>query len=125
MLRLLIPLLLLAGSLQGQSLRFFPGEQAVAESHAEASFRVASEGGAVRMVFSAASSMVGGELSFDIYRLVSNKEQYHATVKAKVSNNKLAEKEVWFYEPGRYRVYVFDEQDRQLTKAEFTVRKGS
>ncbi|MCS6991336.1 MAG: hypothetical protein NZL95_05690 [Chitinophagales bacterium] len=104
-----------------QGLSFSAGEQARGEN--PSTFVVASDGGAINIFFALPASAQATEVSFDIYRVSGNKEQYHATVKSPVSARKTADKQVWFYDEGRYRIYVYDEHDRLLSKGEFTVLK--
>lgn len=124
MFRLLICCLLLTSLAEAQNLTFSAGENARADGASPATFVIANDGGVVLMSYTQAAAGQTAAISFDIYRIAGNKEVYHATVKQTLNGKTVANKQVWFYEEGRYRVYVFDDQDQLLEKAEFTVRKN-
>ena len=89
-------------------------------------FAVGKSGGQVTFLFTLPSAANLPSVNFDLYKLEGGKEVYQSTMKQAVNaNQKWVSKQVTFYNEGRYRVYVFDDADKQLAKAELTVKKAN
>lgn len=92
--------------------------------NANTAFTVAKNGGPVTMLFTVPAGSKLTSVSFDVYKIDNGKEVFQSTLKQNVSGSQnWVAKQMTFYNEGRYRVYVFDEQDKQLARAEVLIKK--
>src|SRR5258706_12108233 len=89
-------------------------------------FTVNKNGSPISLCFVTPAGFTGTSVNFDIYRVDDGKEVFHSTMKQPVnSSQKSVVKEMTFYDAGKFRVYVFDEKDQQLAKAELTIKRAA
>lgn len=87
-------------------------------------FTVAKNGGPVTMLFTLPAGSKLTVVSFDVYKVDNGKEVFQSTLKQPVTGSQnWVSKQMTFYNEGRYRVYVFDDQDKQLSRAEVLIKK--
>jgi hypothetical protein len=87
-------------------------------------FTVTKNGGPVTMRFTLPAAYKATLVSFDVYKIDNGKEVFQTTLKQNVTNSQnWVSKQMTFYNEGRYRVYVFDDQDKQLSRAEVLIKK--
>ncbi|HYV93045.1 MAG TPA: hypothetical protein VE978_14740 [Chitinophagales bacterium] len=87
-------------------------------------FTVPKNGGPVTLLFTAAASAKPASVSFDVYRLDNGKEVFISTIKQALNGSQnFVAKQMTFYDAGRYRVYVFDTQDKPLARSEVLIKK--
>lgn len=88
-------------------------------------FSISKKGGFFNVLVKHKNSIASEEVTFDIYLMVDNKESFVNSVKMKVNpESTWFYKEITFYKPGVYHVYVYNEKDRFLGvgKMQTTVR---
>ncbi|MFI5134588.1 MAG: hypothetical protein ACHQD9_01925 [Chitinophagales bacterium] len=89
-------------------------------------FSVNKNGSPVTFYFVLPAGYNSSSINFDVYRLNQEKEVFHSTIKQPVSaSQKSVSKQMTFYDAGTYRIYVFDDKDRQLAKGELTIKKSA
>ena len=92
--------------------------------NANSVFTVAKNGGPVTMLFTLPAASKLTSVSFDVYKIDNGKEVFQSTLKQPVNGSQNSvSKQMIFYNEGRYRVYVFDDQDKQLSKGEVLIKK--
>ena len=108
-----------------QSLTFCDKTDASGKAvNANTTFTVAKNGGPVTMLFTTSPAAKLSTVSFDVYRLDNGKEVFQSTLKQPVTGGQnWVAKQMTFYNEGRYRVYVFDDQDKPLARAEVLIKK--
>lgn len=85
-------------------------------------FTVGKNGGPVLFYFVPPQSFASASVNFDVYTLQEGKEVFKVTLKQSASGSKAVAKQMTFYDAGRYRIYVFDDKDKQLAKGELTIK---
>ena len=86
-------------------------------------FSVAKDGGKVVFLLQLPPAIHPAAVSYDVYKIDKGKEVFSSTLKQPLEPNKnWLLKEVTFYDAGSYRVYVYDDKDNQLTKANFSIK---
>jgi len=121
----IVALLLISEISFSQSLTFCDKADAAGKAiNANTTFTVAKNGGPVTMLFTAPPASKLSTVSFDVYRLDNGKEVLVTSMKQPVAGSQnYAAKQMTFYDEGRYRVYVFDDQDKPLARAEVLIKK--
>lgn len=124
---LVLTITLLSLSLSGfsQALTFCDRADVTGKAiNAGTTFTIAKNGGPVTLLFSLPSAAKLSTVNFDLYKLENGKEIFQSTMKQPVdASREWVAKQITLYNEGRYRVYVFDDQDKQLAKGELTIRK--
>ena len=122
---LIIALLSVSIASFSQSLTFCEKTDASGKPvNANTQFTIGKNGGPVTLLFAFPATTKLTSVNFDLYKIENGKEVFQSTMKQPVntSQNWVA-KQVTLYNEGRYRVYVFDEQDKQLAKSELVIKK--
>ena len=89
-------------------------------------FTVNKNGSPISLYFTMPAGFTGTSVNFDIYRIDEGKEVFHSTMKQAVSpSQKSVVKQMTFYDAGKFRVYVFDEKDKQLAKSDLTIKRSA
>lgn len=87
-------------------------------------FTVGKNGSPVVFYFVPAQ-VINAAVSFDVYAVNEGKEVFRSTLKQAGNGAKPVSKQMTFYDAGHYRIYVFDENDKQLAKGDLTIRRGN
>lgn len=87
-------------------------------------FTVSKNGSPVVFYFVPGQAM-NAALSFDVYAVNDGKEVFRSTLKQNGNGTKAVSKQMTFYDAGRYRIYVFDENDKQLAKGDITIKHSN
>ena len=92
--------------------------------NANTQFTIGKNGGPVTLLFTFPASAKLNSVNFDLYKIENGKEVFQSTMKQPLntSQNWVA-KQVTLYNEGKYRVYVFDDLDKQLAKSELVIKK--
>ena len=78
-------------------------------------FSISKKGGFFNVLVKHKKSIESTEVTFDIYLETEDKETFINSVKMKVNpESTWFFKEITFYKPGIYRVYVYNEKDKFL-----------
>ena len=122
---LLIVWLFISLSANAQSLTFCERVDAAGSPvDSNTTFSVSKNGSPVTFYFVLPAGFNSTSVNFDVYRLDQQKEIFHSTIKQPVNaSQKVVSKQMTFYDAGRYRVYVFDDKDKQLAKSELMIKK--
>ena len=89
-------------------------------------FTVAKDGGKVFFLLQLPATIHPTAVSYDVYKIEKGKEVFSSTLKQPTTPNiNWLSKEVTFYDPGSYRVYVYDDKDTPITKATFTIKASA
>ncbi len=88
------------------------------------SFTLAKQGDRITFHLQLPPAKQYDRVHFDLYLLDDKKEIYHASVQVAGQTGPWIAKEIAFYKPGRYRVYVFDDKEQELVRGEVDVRIG-
>jgi len=86
---------------------------------------VQKNGTPVTFLFTLPKNTPCRNVNFDVYRIVNEKEVYQSTIKQPASSNNWVSKQMTFYQEGKYIVYVFDDEDKQLAKGTLMVKKSA
>ena len=90
--------------------------------NANTAFTISKNGGPVTLLFTPPLGMKLSSVNFDIYKIIDTKEVYQSSMKQPVTGAWVS-KQVTLYDDGKYRVYVFDENDKQLAKGDLTIKR--
>jgi hypothetical protein len=92
--------------------------------NANSAFTIAKNGGPVTLLFTLPAGSRVATVNFDLYKIDNGKEVFQSTMKQPVNAAQgWVSKQITLYNEGKYRVYVFDDQDKQLAKGELTIKK--
>lgn len=85
-------------------------------------FTLTKTGAAIVLLFQFGNAKPAS-ISYDLYKAEKGNEVFQSTLKQVVTPSKnWVSKSITLYDAGLYRVYVYDEKDKLLTKSEFTVK---
>lgn len=111
---------------QGQSVTFCKSVDRDGHAmNAGREFILSAKGAAIVFLFqSPTNSPVS--ISYDLYKLEKGKEIFSSTMKQVPEPGKSwTSKEIVLYDAGTYRVYVYDDQDKLLTKSDLVVKRAA
>jgi hypothetical protein len=78
-------------------------------------FTIGSDGGRIKVLVKQKKEVGSTSIVFDVYRKISGKESFDNSVRMEIQPGVTwFYKEITFYKPGEYIVYVYDEQDKLL-----------
>lgn len=88
------------------------------------SFKIGKSGGFFNVFFRQKNSVNCQEATFDIYFVENEKETFMSSVKMKVNPDaNWFYKEITFFKPGLYRVYIYSEKDKILGAGKVEIGK--
>ncbi len=87
-------------------------------------FTIGEKGGFFQILFRQKESLNSTQATFDIYLKEKDQENFVSSVKMKVNPDAIwFYKEVTFFKPGEYHIYIYNEKDRFLGVGKMTITK--